>query len=192
MKLSKETQEAVDKHCLPLDKEVKERWIAALRSGDYEQGYRQLMQECSELDEDNEVVTKRYCCLGVLCDLFLKDEEASKGLEPEWDDSGHFVVNNYRVSAEEDAPPKVVLNGVPPNPVNAWARGNDKEAWKSTVVPLALVKEVLGHHRSLELDITSEVDDEAWKIAYINDKGATFDEIASILEHFPVYTEEAA
>lgn len=37
--------------------EIKQRWVAALRSGDYKQG-------CGELYNPNE---DTYCCLGVLC-----------------------------------------------------------------------------------------------------------------------------
>ncbi len=40
-----------------MKKELKERWIAALRSGEYKQGN-------SYLRHDN-----NYCCLGVLCDI---------------------------------------------------------------------------------------------------------------------------
>ena len=42
--------------------DVAERWIAALRSGEYEQGRFQLQPELG-----------RYCCLGVLCDLAAQD-----------------------------------------------------------------------------------------------------------------------
>lgn len=41
--------------------EVKEKWIAALRSGDYQRGEGFLRRDES------------YCCLGVLCDLAVKD-----------------------------------------------------------------------------------------------------------------------
>ena len=41
---------------------IADLWIKALRSGDYKQGRGQL--------EDNK---GRFCCLGVLCDLAIKD-----------------------------------------------------------------------------------------------------------------------
>lgn len=41
-----------------MDKELKEKWVAALRSGKYKQG-RMVLR-----DGNN-----NYCCLGVLCDL---------------------------------------------------------------------------------------------------------------------------
>ena len=51
----------------------KQRWLEALRSGDYAQGKFMLKRP-----ED------RYCCLGVLCDIYSKE---NKG---EWSKS-HFV-----------------------------------------------------------------------------------------------------
>lgn len=51
-----------------MDERVKKLWTTALRSGEYEQGrdgyLRQVMLDGSYLD----------CCLGVLCDLFAKEQ----------------------------------------------------------------------------------------------------------------------
>lgn len=44
-----------------MDPEIKSRWLAALRSGDYLQGMSRLK---TIVDENT-----RYCCLGVLCEL---------------------------------------------------------------------------------------------------------------------------
>lgn len=44
-----------------LPPEVKQKWVAALRSGDYLQGTQYLRTEHKG--------PPRYCCLGVLCDL---------------------------------------------------------------------------------------------------------------------------
>lgn len=48
-----------------LKPEVKAKWLAALRSGEYQQGVSQLRYE----DPDK---VQRFCCLGVLCDLAVK------------------------------------------------------------------------------------------------------------------------
>lgn len=45
-----------------MKKDVKKRWVEALRSGDYKQG-----KGCLHPKEDT------YCCLGVLTDLFIKE-----------------------------------------------------------------------------------------------------------------------
>jgi len=44
-----------------MKQEIKKRWVAALRSGEYRQGKIQLKKE------------NKFCCLGVLCDI-VKDE----------------------------------------------------------------------------------------------------------------------
>ena len=52
-----------------MKKRAKEKWIAALRGGEYKQTVGQLK------DED------RYCCLGVLCDLYSKAKRKKWSLE---------------------------------------------------------------------------------------------------------------
>lgn len=47
--------------------EVKEKWLAALRSGEYEQGTSCLYSTTRES------TNPQYCCLGVLCDLAVKE-----------------------------------------------------------------------------------------------------------------------
>jgi hypothetical protein len=41
--------------------QIKQKWVNALRSGDYQQGH-------NYLHTDN-----GFCCLGVLCDLYIKE-----------------------------------------------------------------------------------------------------------------------
>ncbi len=42
-----------------MNKEIKVKWLEALRSGKYKQGKQRLRSK----------VTDRFCCLGVLCDI---------------------------------------------------------------------------------------------------------------------------
>lgn len=44
-----------------MDKKLKAKWVAALRSGDYKQGNGVLRRETKDGVE--------FCCLGVLCDI---------------------------------------------------------------------------------------------------------------------------
>lgn len=44
-----------------MNKEIKKRWVEALRSGKYIQGQNYLLSNDT------------YCCLGVLCDLYVKE-----------------------------------------------------------------------------------------------------------------------
>lgn len=48
-----------------MNHEVKTKWVAALRSGDYRQGRGKL--------RDLECETPRHCCLGVLSDIYYKE-----------------------------------------------------------------------------------------------------------------------
>lgn len=54
--------------------EIKEQWIEALTSGEYEQGYSALRTH-----------DDKYCCLGVLCDLAVKSGIAKwEQLDGDW------------------------------------------------------------------------------------------------------------
>ena len=46
-----------------MNEDIKKKWLEALRSGKYQQGTGFLQKE------------GRYCCLGVLCDLFAEDDD---------------------------------------------------------------------------------------------------------------------
>lgn len=50
---------------MTMDPDVRRRWVAALRSGDYDQAAGKL----THLDADG---APRYCCLGVLCALAVE------------------------------------------------------------------------------------------------------------------------
>ena len=51
-----------------MNKRVKKMWVAALRSGEYEQ--------CRKVLRNGE---GGFCCLGVLCDLYAKETGDSEG-----------------------------------------------------------------------------------------------------------------
>ena len=79
-----------------MDAQVKAGWVAALRSGEYEQGTGSLRNSCG-----------KYCCLGVLCELAVK-----AGIIPPPElilDSG-----NYAYGEEKNV-------GYLPFKVRAWA-----------------------------------------------------------------------
>lgn len=54
-----------------MNPEIKQRWLTALRSGEYKQGFSRLCLKNSD-NEDT------YCCLGVLCELAVQDGVVSK------------------------------------------------------------------------------------------------------------------
>lgn len=58
-------------------KEIAERWVAALRSGEYEQTVGYLQTEHG------------HCCLGVLCDLHMRETGLGEWRPPGSGDSPH-------------------------------------------------------------------------------------------------------
>ena len=44
-----------------MNQQIKQRWIEALKSGEYQQGYEALRYN------------NKFCCLGVLTDLYIKE-----------------------------------------------------------------------------------------------------------------------
>lgn len=90
-----------------MNPEVKEQWLRALRSGEYEQGRRYLNNN------------GKFCCLGVLCDLAEKAGVVSSRL---WVDGGPGREDTYSENLTE-----YVANGndasvsVLPAAVKEWA-----------------------------------------------------------------------
>jgi len=83
-----------------MDESIKQKWIEALESGQYQQGTGALALEDG----------KKHCCLGVLCDLY--HEETGKG---KWyDTKSNTPVQDFSVEGDEG-------DGVLPNPVKEWA-----------------------------------------------------------------------
>lgn len=68
-----------------MDKDLKDRWVTALRSGDYVQGQGSLRVE----DADGAV---SYCCLGVLCRV-AQQELVEAGLTVKVNDRGRLTVD---------------------------------------------------------------------------------------------------
>tara|TARA_R100001244_G_scaffold121497_1_gene91124 strand:- start:646 stop:1044 length:399 start_codon:yes stop_codon:yes gene_type:complete len=52
--------------------DIKQKWLEALRSGKYRKGTGQLREQGSKTTKP------RYCCLGVLCDLYIKETGKAK------------------------------------------------------------------------------------------------------------------
>lgn len=77
-----------------MNQEVKERWLKALRSGEYPKvrGYLKTLEG--------------YCCLGVLCDLYSKET----GIQ--WDNYD----GSYSFMGADGVPPPKVKNWADTNP----------------------------------------------------------------------------
>ncbi len=80
-----------------MKKELAEEWAAALKSGEYQQGTGGLRPE---LD--------KYCCLGVLCDLYIKNNPGkAQWLELPCSNSKCFSVTTMEQAS--DTPTRTVL-----------------------------------------------------------------------------------
>ena len=83
--------------------EIKDKWVAALESGDYKQTRGVLRRGDS------------YCCLGVLCDLYYNENPESQW-NPVTPTTREFAKYEFIVPDES-----YHNTGVPPNPVYQWA-----------------------------------------------------------------------
>ena len=76
-------QQMTDQH--KMNQTVKEKWLQALRSKEYEQNY-----GC--LKDGN-----KFCCLGVLTDLYIKENNLNWTLKIENDFCERFAAPNWKV-----------------------------------------------------------------------------------------------
>ena len=81
-----------------MNKEIKKLWVDALRGGEYKQGKLRL---CN-LSQDT------YCCLGVLCDLAVKNGIIKPGIRTQ-DSSCGTVLQFGELLSTETLPNEVML-----------------------------------------------------------------------------------
>lgn len=65
---------------------IKQRWVTALRSGEYEQGTTKLRRASYYPEAGEHIPFFCHCCLGVLCELYAADHPEAK-----WRDSSTFM-----------------------------------------------------------------------------------------------------
>lgn len=88
-----------------MNPEIKAEWLAALRSGEYQQGKSHLKRA----DDDSK--TLRYCCLGVLCELAIK-----AGVGEWYEDEGKYAWRLGRNALYSDYEAAFL-----PNAVRVWS-----------------------------------------------------------------------
>lgn len=94
-----------------MKKELKERWIAALRSGDYSQSLGCLQDQYG------------WCCLGVLCNIV----DGTQWVEYDGDDRSHEYNYDFGSVVVSDMPPSEWLenHGLPYDVAKHLAAQND-------------------------------------------------------------------
>jgi hypothetical protein len=134
-----------------MNQDIKQRWIDALRSGQYQQG-----NDCLRDAQD------RFCCLGVLCDLYVK-ENAKPGSEDDWEQGSEGDDYDYCLHDSAGALPKAVQQ---------WAGlKSHNPAVRRT--GLKNHNPALRHHVALGYLIP---------ISVLNDEHLSFNDIATIIE----------
>jgi hypothetical protein len=108
--------------------EIKQKWVKALRSGEYKQGQHRLRT----LDFDNKVdgprhVVVGYCCLGVLCDILSKEGQGR------WDGE-FFKFEEHKSNSTLPASVAQYLE-MPENPMVDYD-GEDHHAMRDSVAEL--------------------------------------------------------
>jgi hypothetical protein len=146
-----------------MNKQIKQQWIKALRSEEYKQG-----QECLHNPSDN-----TFCCLGVLCDLYVKDHP-----DITWDESLECKGLNDKLNGgylikEVDSGGRLINGymGYLPSVVVKWAEIEEP----AEVFGDVIVKRYSGEHISL---------------TELNDIGAPFTLISEYIEHNMMYQED--
>lgn len=110
----KEESKIMDK----LNPKVKALWLKALRSGKYKQGHNAL---CTVTTRGK----NRFCCLGVLCDLYIKSHKSAKWSK-KTSDSMNVENNKYSQCLTFQAK-RVRERGLLPIPVAKWAHFGDTD-----------------------------------------------------------------
>lgn len=125
--------------------EIKAEWVAALRSGEYKQGQGVLRSRNDE-----------FCCLGVLCDLAVKDGLA---VDVRKDDECWWYYDDQ--------------TGVLPFSVAEWAGLNDPDQdYENPMVPAGEAGDLVGLAGLNDGHFHLEGDREPW----------TFQQIADVIE----------
>lgn len=140
---------------------IKDKWLGALTSGDYEQVKGTLGMY------DDDTATDAFCCLGVLCDVLLDDDEAPVEL-----DSRHGSIITFNGGE----------NGVLPSSV--WQYVGLTASNPHYDFEIAPDDEV-GHYEDGAWVYDAPFDERGGyvdlSLAGLNDEGFTFSQIADII-----------
>lgn len=135
-----------------MNPEIKDKWLTALRSGEYRQGQNVLKQQHGEND------TPQYCCLGVLCDIAVKE-----GLD----------ITVRDIHEEDEAAEKQV-----------WEFGTS-DSLSHELLPDAVMEWAgMDSDNPTVYDPSARAEDQlrATDIATLNDNGISFEDIADVIE----------
>lgn len=128
-------------------RDIRDRWVAALRSGAYEQGRKRLRTS-----------NDQYCCLGVLCEIAVE----TGVIPPPVQQEVGYSDRPYKYGMETSNGWNSSTTGLP-DIVATWAG--------------------LGP-QGMHVRIPHKEAEESFNLAYLNDNGSTFEEIADLIEEY--------
>jgi hypothetical protein len=134
-----------------MNPQIKQKWVSALRSGDYQQGRNYLRTD------------NGFCCLGVLCDLYIKENNV------EWNLANNG--QNYEFQNKESHLPSSVIEWNLANNGQNYKFQNKESHLPSSVIEWAGVE-----------DHNPDINNGTETLAGLNDKGSTFEQIANLIE----------
>ncbi len=137
-----------------MNPEIKAKWVAALRSGEFTQGHGGLYNR----------ETDSYCCLGVLCELAARENVVNhvRGEQP-----AHAVMNPTSREFDFFGDHEVVFGDNPT--ANSFVLPVQVQEWAGLAYPI-------GGYVPWEDDVTG--------LDYANDNGGTFEVIADLIEEY--------
>jgi hypothetical protein len=142
---------------------IKAQWLSALRSGEYKQGQGKL----AKVAESGE---KQYCCLGVLCDIAIRNKVPGLSAEQRKDDNAITFTG----------PGGANDRSMPPGPFASWAKLPTRD-------PLIPISEVHAHQAANPSAPRHGANDKPnhWTtLASLNDRGFSFAFIADMIEKY--------
>lgn len=149
---------------------IKQLWLDALRSGDYEQGTGRLR------------TGNRFCCLGVLCDLHSKETGAGR-----WEGAGEGGERWYELPGNSLIFPKTAEFYLPTE-VAIWAGIADAEsnlddcACPDSIETGSVHVLVTANDFSGISEFETHTGNERIHLSEVNDQGHPFSVIADLIE----------
>jgi len=134
-----------------MKKNIAEKWVKALRSGNYNQGYEYLCHKGN------------YCCLGVLCELYVKDTGDSS-FRTEGSDSGWNADYSFFGEEHEILPAQVI----------DWAGIREENHSGTFVVDKCFYT----------LSVWNDGSGTDYEANYVDGKEGTFENIADAIEKY--------
>jgi len=146
-----------------MDPGIRAAWVAALRSGEYQQGKANLRAA------DN-----TYCCLGVLCELAVQAGVARAWRAKAGDRWLYYGTSHLRENAS---------GGYPPPVVGTWSGWGGEIDAPVVTVPAAWLVSSTGHQYSDDGDDGADNVIARMDLVTANDRaGLTFEQIAQLIE----------